>query len=72
MQFNIHSAIADDIKERIEKGILDISLLAELVDIGRYEFIRLPQKEQWGILARRDSQLAEKEYVCPILAIQEA
>lgn len=65
VQFYIHSAIADDIKERIEKGILDIGLLAEPVDIGRYEFIHLPQKEQWGILARRDSQLAEKEYVCP-------
>lgn len=65
VQFNIHSAIADDIKERIEKGILDIGLLTEPVDIGRYEFIRMPQKERWGILTRRDSKLAAKEYVCP-------
>ncbi len=65
VQFSIHSAIADDIKERIEKGIFDMGLLAEPVDIGKYEFARMPQKEKWGILTHRDSELAEKEYVCP-------
>lgn len=65
VQFNIHSAIADDIKERIEKGILDIGLLMEPVDVGKYEFIRMPQKEKWGILVRKDSELAAKESVKP-------
>ena len=65
VQFNIHSAIADDIKERIELGILDIGLLTEPVDIGKYEFVRMPQKERWGILTRRDSALAEKDSICP-------
>lgn len=65
VQFHIHSAIADDIKERIEQGILDIGLLTEPVDIRKYEFIRMPQKERWGILTRRDSKLAEKECVRP-------
>ena len=65
VQFSIHSAIADDIKERIEKGILDIGLLMEPVDIGKYEFIRMPQKEKWGILVRKDSELAAKESINP-------
>lgn len=65
VQFSIHSAIADDIKERIEKGILDIGLLTEPVDIGKYEFFRMPQKEQWGILTRRDSDLAAKSCISP-------
>lgn len=63
--FSIHSAIADDIKERIERGILDMGLLTEPVDIGKYEFIRMPRKERWGILTRKDSELAEKESVTP-------
>ena len=63
--FSIYSAIADDIKERIEKGILDIGLLMEPVDVGKYEFIRMPQKEKWGILVRKDSDLAAKESVNP-------
>lgn len=50
VQFDIYSAIADDIKERIENGVLDMGLLSEPVDIGKYEFIRMPIKERWGVL----------------------
>ena len=65
VQFHIHSAIADDIKERLEKGTLDIGLLTEPVDIGKYEFIRMPLKERWGIVARKDSRLASKSTIHP-------
>lgn len=65
VQFHIHSAIADDIKERLEKGTLDIGLLMEPVDIGKYEFIRMPLKERWGIVARKDSRLTSKSTIHP-------
>lgn len=48
VQFRIYSANADDVKERIEKGLLDMGLLTEPVDIGRYAFLRTLQKDRWG------------------------
>lgn len=65
IHFSIYSASADDIKERIEKGLLDIGLLTEPVDLMKYDFIRMPYRERWGILARKDSRLAEKKAVEP-------
>ena len=65
VQFSIYSAIADDIKERIEKGLLDMGLLVEPVDISKYEYIRLPVEERWGVLVREDSPLARKASVSP-------
>ena len=65
VRFNVYTAIADDVKERIENGLLDIGLLVEPVDISKYEFIRLPQKEEWGVLVRADSPLAAKTAVRP-------
>ena len=65
MRFHIYSATADEIKERIEKGLLDIGLLLEPVDISRFEFIRMREKEQWGILVREDSELAGQPFVSP-------
>ena len=65
VQFHIHSAIADDIKERIEKGTLDAGLLTEPVDIGKYEFLRMPLKEQWGVLVQKDSELSAKAAIYP-------
>lgn len=65
VSFNIYSATADDIKDRLEKGLLDLGLLAEPVEIGRYDFIRMPKEDLWGVLVRRDSPLAQLESVTP-------
>ena len=65
VQFRIYSANADDVKERIEKGLLDMGLLTESVDIGRYAFLRMPQKDRWGVLVPKEHPLAQKEGVTP-------
>lgn len=65
VQYDIYSATADEIKDRIEKGILDMGLLVEPVDIAKYEFIRMPTKERWGILVSKDSPLAKYDRICP-------
>lgn len=65
VSYDFYTANADDIKERLDKGLLDIGLLAEPVDISKYNFVRLNGRERWGILVREDSVLAAKEYVKP-------
>ena len=65
VQFRIYSANADDVKERIEKGLLDMGLLTEPVDIGRYAFLRTPQKDRWGVLLPKEHPLAQKSAVTP-------
>ena len=63
VQYNLYSANADDIKEKIDKGLIDIGLLTEPVDISKYDFVRLKEKEVWGVLMRKDDVLASKDYV---------
>lgn len=65
VKFDLHSTTADMIKEQLEKGLADVGLLTEPVDVGRYQFIRLPEKVRWGVLVREDSALAEKNAVTP-------
>lgn len=65
VQFDLYTANADDIKDRLDKGLADIGILAEPVDISRYNFIRLNRKEHWGILVRSDCELVKKEQVTP-------
>lgn len=65
VQYDLYTATADEIKERLDKGLLDIGLLTEPVDIMKYSFIRMKRKEKWGILVRRDSKLAEKTSIGP-------
>lgn len=65
VRYDIYSATADEVKDRIEKGILDMGLLVEPVDVSKYEFIRIPCRERWGLLTQADSPLAEKDFVTP-------
>ena len=63
VSFDIYTATADNVKEQMDRGLVDIGLLLEPIDIEKYDFIRLDMKEQWVVVMRPDSPLAEKEYV---------
>ena len=65
IQFHLYNEMADNIKDRLEKGLVDVGLLLEPVDTSRYDFVRLSQKETWGILMRDDHPLAERKTVAP-------
>ena len=65
VEFHLYNEMADDIKERMDKGLIDVGLLLEPVDIVKYDFIRLSQKETWGVLTRKDHPLAEREVISP-------
>lgn len=65
INYQMFSGNADNIKEKLENGLLDFGILSDPVDISKYEFIRLPQTEESGIITRADSELAKKRAVTP-------
>lgn len=65
VKYEIYTANADDIKERLDRGLIDIGLLSEPVDISKYNFHRLKKKEKWRALVPNDSELARKEVITP-------
>ena len=65
VQFRIYSATADEVKDRMESGLLDLGLLMEPVDLSRYHTAPLPHRERWCALVREDCPLAEFESVSP-------
>lgn len=61
--FDIFTGNADLVKEQMEKGLIDIGVLLEPIDMEKFDFIRLEGKEQWVVLMRPDDPLAEKESI---------
>ena len=57
------SGNAEQITEKIDRGLLDVGLLIEPAAIDKYDFVRLKQEEKWGVLMRSDAPLAKKEFV---------
>lgn len=65
VSFDIYTAIADDVKEKLNHGILDMGLLLEPVEISKYHFVKMPFKEVLNILMRKDNPLAQKQKITP-------
>lgn len=63
VQFEILTGAADRIKEEIDRGLLDIGLLMEPIEIEKYEYIRLKQTERWGIVLNSDNPLCKKNSI---------
>ena len=63
VSYDIFTNNADNIKEKLERGLLDFGVLLEPVDISQYDYIRLHERDRWGILMQSGAPLAEKEEV---------
>lgn len=65
IRYHLFSGNADDVMERLDKGLLDFGLLIDPVDLKKYDHFRLPVTDTWGVLMRQDSPLAEKDRIHP-------
>ena len=61
VQFTLYNETVDNIKDRLDKGLVDIGLLLEPVDVTKFDYVRLSQQDTWGLLVRDDHPLTEKE-----------
>ena len=65
IRYHIFSGNADDVAERLKKGLLDFGVIVGAADIKKYDYIRLPATDRWGVLMRKDSALATKKEIHP-------
>ena len=63
IRYHIYSGNAAFVLEQLEKGLVDFGLVYGPVDSSKYESIKLSERDVWGVLMRRDSQLAAKRAI---------
>ena len=65
IHYHISSGNATFVRERLDKGLIDFGLVFGMPDLTKYESIKLPTKDVWGVLMPKDSPLAKKELISP-------
>ena len=58
IKYHLFSGNADDVAERLDKGLLDFGVFIEPANMEKYDYLRLPVTDTWGLLMRKDSPLA--------------
>lgn len=65
IKFHLYSGNADDITTKLDNGLLDFGIVIEPANKQKYDYLKLPATDVWGVLMRKDSPLAEKAYIHP-------
>lgn len=63
LHLHIESGDGIDVLYKLDKGLVDLALILGSIDTSKYDYIDLPVYDTWGVLMRKDSALAAKEYI---------
>ena len=65
LHYHITSGDTEQITDKLDKGLLDFLVLAELPDSRKYEYLAFPERDVWGLVIPEGDSLAEKDVIRP-------
>lgn len=65
VHFHIVSGDKASVTEDLDRGLIDFGLLFGEFDTSKYDYLKVPFQDSFGVLMRRDSPLAQKEIITP-------
>lgn len=60
LHFHMYSGNAETVCERLDKGLLDLAVVVQNIDLSKYSYLDLPIKDTWGLIMRKDSPMVSK------------
>lgn len=65
IHLHIVSGDGETVEENLDRGLIDFGFLCREIDTAKYEYLRIPGSDSFGVLMRKDSPLAKKEAIAP-------
>ena len=63
LHYHITSGDTEQVTEKLDKGLLDFAVLAEMPDAGKYDYLVFPQADVWGLVFPSGDPLSRKKTV---------
>lgn len=65
INYRMISGDAEDVSDKLDRGLIDFGLFVGKVNLKKYDCIALPDSDSWGVIVRRDDDLALRDYISP-------
>ncbi|HIT50171.1 MAG TPA: LysR family transcriptional regulator [Candidatus Pelethenecus faecipullorum] len=65
IRFHLYSGNDEDVSERLDNGLVDFGLFVGNTNLDKYDYLKLPINDVWGLLMRKDCPLAAASTVNP-------
>ncbi len=63
IRLHLHSGNAENVTERLDRGLLEFAVIVRDVDASRYNSLEIPHHDAWGLILRQDDPMAAKAAV---------
>jgi DNA-binding transcriptional LysR family regulator len=63
--YNLYAGDSERVLEKLDKGLFDFAVIVENVDLEKYNCLTVPAVDRWGVVMRKDDELALKKFITP-------
>lgn len=61
--YHITSGDTEQVTEKLDKGLLDFAVLVERPDYAKYNVVKMPESDRWGLVLPAGCALAQKDCI---------
>lgn len=58
IRYHFYSSGTDAVNERLDRGLLDFAIIIQEVDLEKYNYLKMPSRDHWGLIMCKDHPLA--------------
>lgn len=62
-RYHLTSGNTEQVTERLDRGLFDFAVIVEPPDLGRYNYLEIPETDVWGLVMKKEHPLAAKKAV---------
>ena len=59
IRYHFYSSGTDAVNERLDRGLLDFAIIIQEVDLEKYNYLKMPSQDHWGLIMYKDHPLAK-------------
>lgn len=63
IRYRLYSGDSEFVKDKLDNGLVDFGLVIGTVDIEKYDYIKLPVSDRWGIIMKDTDELAKYDRI---------
>ena len=65
IKYHLYAGDSERVLEKLDKGLFDFAVIVENVDLEKYNCLTVHAVDKWGLVMRRDAELADRDFIEP-------
>ena len=65
IKYHLYAGDSERVLEKLDKGLFDFAVIVENVDLEKYNCLTVHAVDKWGVVMRRDAELADHDFIEP-------